>query len=183
MVFRKRAMLLVLYVGMLYLFIPYGRQVVLFLRERNLLRFAVAVSTVLVLLAIGRALYLHSQASRARVVLTTAGIGAFYFLLFYFVDRPEERLHFVQYGLLAPLTVYVFSAKFKGPRLFIVSVVIALILAAGDETIQYFTPTRVFEWQDMHYNLAAVMLGMSFLKIAQRILNWTWSSENLDEKT
>ena len=75
----------------------------------------------------------------------------------YQLDRYEERLHFICFGMLG----------FTAYRSFGVQAAAVLIFSAGfgDEVLQYFLPSRVGDWRDVFMNCFA---GLSALLIAHK---------------
>ena len=70
------------------------------------------------------------------------------------IASPEEKIHFIQYGVLAGLL-----HGGLGSRPFWLRAPAAILLAAlaglGDEVIQRYLPNRVFDWRDVQINAAA----------------------------
>jgi hypothetical protein len=79
------------------------------------------------------------------------------------LTSPEERLHFIEYGVLAGL---LHGALGERPA-WIRAPAAALLAAAGglaDETIQFYLPNRVFDWRDVALNAVAGALVVSVLE-------------------
>lgn len=78
-------------------------------------------------------------------------------LIPYQLDRYEERLHFICFGMLG----------FTAYRSFGVQMAALLTCSAGlgDEVLQYFLPSRVGDWRDVFMNCFA---GLSALLIAHK---------------
>ncbi|QFU74493.1 VanZ family protein [Halioglobus maricola] len=69
----------------------------------------------------------------------------------------EERMHFLQYGLLGVLVVATGRARTWG--LWLAMLVFVAAVGALDELIQWWLPNRVGDWRDVAFNSAAGLLG------------------------
>ncbi len=94
--------------------------------------------------------------------------------------NPQERLHYLGYGLLAML-LYVGFARDRGepgkgstlvPALS--ALLVGSLLGFADELLQIVWPRRYFDWADVGMNVVAVGLG---LLVAVPV----WSALNRDE--
>ncbi|RMH85113.1 MAG: VanZ family protein [Calditrichaeota bacterium] len=92
----------------------------------------------------------------------TLGISAIYLLVFMRMTIPTERSHLVEYGVVAILIYEAFKERKKHRRLKMPPSVSAILFTACvgsvDEGIQKLLPNRIFDWNDILFNvLAAVM--------------------------
>lgn len=78
-------------------------------------------------------------------------------LIPYQLDRYEERLHFICFGLLGFSAYRSFGIK--------VAMMLTCLAGMGDEVLQYFLPSRVGDWRDVFMNCFA---GLSALLIAHK---------------
>lgn len=90
------------------------------------------------------------------VPLITAGAVA------WSMDRPEERVHFIEYGLLGLMLVKALGGRLA-PGLVVVTAV-----GAGDELIQLFLPDRVGDVKDVLVNAGGGALGLLVGGLRQR---------------
>lgn len=140
-----------------------GDNVVRFLRGHNLLRVTVLLALAGALVGVGVLL------RRARAGLPTIAIGValavIYALLLVRIERPEERLHLVEYGAITALVFAAMWARFQPRRrlglAFIVAVVVGSALGWLDEGVQYLLPDRVYELRDVMLNVEAAVLAAS----------------------
>ena len=79
------------------------------------------------------------------------------------LDRPEERIHFVEYGLLGFLFVKAFSSTYV--RTFTFSALLVTLIGSVDELIQWFLPNRVGDLRDVLMNAVGGLLGVWFGKL------------------
>jgi len=142
------------------------------LRDWNLLRLVVALA----FLTVGGLVVWRLLAARAGWhVLGTAGvIAAGYFVLLTAIPMmPEERLHFLEYGVVAALIYLALRerrARLAGTgRLppFVTAVVLTGILGWIDEGIQAILPNRVYDLRDVMFNTVAALLCVASVKLVE----------------
>jgi len=73
------------------------------------------------------------------------------------IERPEERIHFLEYGILGAL---IFKATGKGTKQNIFAIILLFIIAVIDELIQYILPNRVGDIRDIVMNLTGGVIGL-----------------------
>ena len=151
-----------------------------FLRDQNLLRLVVvlaflsAAGFVVWRLLVGRAGW--------RVLGTVSGIGIGYFWLLTAIPMmPEERLHFLEYGVVAALIYlalrerrarFVESGADTAELLvrlppFATAVVLTGIAGWIDEGIQAILPNRFYDIRDVSFNAAAAFICLASLKLVE----------------
>jgi len=98
------------------------------------------------------------------------------------ITYPEERLHFLEYGVLALVLFKSFSVDFRGIWPYIGTACAGALVGFGDEGVQYCTiylpavfkalgiesidPAtfrRYFGWSDVKINALGVMYGLAFI--------------------
>lgn len=142
------------------------------LRERSLL-----VPTLVLLFGtclgfIVRFLIRHRP--RRREVAVLAVVGLVYASLFTLLKRPEEAMHFLQYGTLGLLlyTALRLRRERLGPggvfRRYgeVTAAVLTALLGWGDEGIQYLLPDRYYDLRDVAFN--ALAGGLAILALVGR---------------
>lgn len=169
---EKRLWLQVAFVQIvIYASLAYVRTPTTWLRERNLLRLTVGSLFLLAVVLIVR------QVSRRRPgigeLVTLAAFGVIYLVVLLGMRIVEERVHFLEYGLIGGLA---YSALWErrtnlireGKRLLaltrvpaVAAMVITGLLGWGDEGIQAILPERYYELRDVGINVVAGMLVVS----------------------
>ena len=139
----------------------------------------------MVFVAVAGGIAWHLAIARpGRRALVTAGlIGAGYLVLLTAVPMlPEERLHFLEYGVVAILiyeallerrTRIAESGLTTPTGLAILPPVVVAALTTGilgwiDEGIQAFLPNRYYDLRDVAFNATAGMLSLISLKLVER---------------
>ncbi len=160
------------YVGALFASVPYARNIVVGLREQHLLGTSV---TLLYFVAVVGLVYhvvfdvrLSDRIAFLALVLLALVTGS----LVLGLAVPEERIHFLQYGLLALLCRRALAWHLQ-PRGQILGAV-ALASAAGvvDELLQGVTPERVCDGRDMIINAVAAFLAIVAEEALHNRLGW-----------
>ena len=64
-----------------------------------------------------------------------------------FLERVEERMHFLTFGLFGALSMALFAPRY--------AFIICLLGAGGDELLQLYLPDRVGDWRDVAFNALA----------------------------
>ena len=163
-----------------------ARPVAEFLRQQNLLRLAVTLIFISTGSLIGWRLLVRRPGWR--VMCTVGAIAIAYLALLTAIPMaPEERLHFLEYGLVAALIYRALRARGSqstepGPRardplLWLPPAATAMILTGivgwMDEGIQAVLPNRVYDLRDVAFNLTAAFLCLGSIKL----VDWARGSE------
>ena len=80
-------------------------------------------------------------------LLNLAWVLPLYLVLPLLLERVEERVHFISFGLFGFISMMLFS-----PR---IAFMLCVLLSAGDELFQHFLPDRVGDWHDVGINIVA----------------------------
>lgn len=115
--------------------------------------FLVGFVVVILTIMIRRGLWQWSRILMLMLTLSLYGVGVWYLRI------PEERIHFVQYGILTFLLIRALGVDFKGWRLYVLAIIIGSLFGLGDEGIQYLLPNRYFSWKDVILNCVSCVLG------------------------
>lgn len=74
-----------------------------------------------------------------------------------------ERVHLLEYGVLAVLFVRAFRPGHGGPFLPVLAVLGVALVGLADETVQWLTPVRVGDFRDVVLNAYAGLVGVLFV--------------------
>jgi len=103
------------------------------------------------------------------VLFAAIGFGLVYFYLLKYQCRyPAERLHLIEYGLLAYLSYRALRLDLPEMRAYVSSFFIASGFGLFDEAVQYVLPDRVFEVQDAVTNVLAAAVGLMVVRVLLR---------------
>jgi len=93
----------------------------------------------------------------------------FFLLIFLFlilllitrIEKPAERIHFLEYGILGAL---IFKATGEKVKQNIFAIILLFIIAVIDELIQYMLPNRVGDIKDIVMNITGGIIGLCLEK-------------------
>ncbi len=167
----------------IYASLAYVRTPTTWLRERNLLRLTVGalflVAAALILWRVGR------RRPGVRELLVLAVFGAVYVYVLQGMRFVEERVHFLEYGLVGGLVYAALRERRAnllraggGPLILTrlpaaAAMAITGLLGWGDEGIQALLPDRYYELRDVGMNVVAGILVVA----AMAALRWAGSGK------
>lgn len=134
-------------------------------------RFDSVAYVVSALVTLGIVIYMIWRWSAFGLVrfLLIAGLGfVYYYLLIFHCKFPAERLHLIEYGLLAYLLFRALRMDFSRALSYAMSFLISSGYGVFDEIIQYILPNRAFEVRDIMTNLMASALGLLIVAVLTR---------------
>jgi hypothetical protein len=165
---RKAArVVLPLYLGSIYATLGVMRVLTDALRSAGLLRFSVAVAFALVSGIIGGLIARDPQGRSWRVLGALAGCAAVYTAVIWPMESPEEKLHFIEYGLLALLADRAAPARWSARGRFIGAALFVISAGWVDELIQGLLPSRHYDLRDVGFNAVAGFLALGSLTLVR----------------
>lgn len=135
------------------------RTITNFLRDQGLLRITVVAAFVLAATVMLTLIFREPRNRTRRVILGLLATGIVYAAVILPMESPEEKIHFIEYGVVALLAHAALNRRYVAAALFVV--------AAGwiDEGIQALLPSRVYDLRDVAFNAAAGVLALAALAI------------------
>ena len=91
-------------------------------------------------------------------------LGTTFYLISIKVVAPVELLHLMLYGIMCILIFSLLSLRLRGGLLFGASALATAIFGAIDELIQYYLPNRVFDWNDILFNILGGMMALVIIR-------------------
>jgi VanZ like family len=168
----SRWLVLGAYVALVYGSLPWTRDVLIALDQQRLVGGVVTASyfgaAVLVAYHVVFDVRLTDRVAFGALVVLGAGVGA----LVLGLAIPEERLHFLQYGLMAILARRAVASRLGGSRQYLAAVAIAAAAGWGDELVQAVLPGRVYDLRDVLINASAAALAMAGYEALHNQLGW-----------
>jgi hypothetical protein len=158
--------IITVYVGLIYLTLPVMRPVINFLYEalgKEALSMGVNGLLALAIICFSAYIYKNGLTGRLRLalvffVMLAGGLVAMG------LDIPEERVHFLEYGVLGLLVLKAMGCG--SIRLVLYSVILVSIIGAVEELIQLILPNRVGDMRDVLMNVFGGSLGIG--------VGWLW---------
>jgi hypothetical protein len=162
---RERPWLLFgVYVSGVFATVPVARQVVLTLRNSNVLDAAVTgLYAVAVAVVVYHVLFDLRHSDWVAFVMV-AGFISLIAALLLGLSVPEERVHFLQYGLMGLLARRAIARRAAERRRALLAIkgaaALTVCLGLADETFQGFVPGRVFDWRDVAMNVSGCAIAL-----------------------
>jgi len=151
----------VVYVLSIYATLPLARPLLTFIYghlERETLGIIMNALLLLFIFLSIFCLYYYSRRSLLRFALLVLVFSSTFFLAMTY-DIPEERFHFLQYGLLGYLIYALFFNRRRLPE--VPALCLVAFIGGSDELVQYFLPSRVGDMRDVVMNAVAGLSGVA----------------------
>jgi glucan phosphoethanolaminetransferase (alkaline phosphatase superfamily) len=152
----------------IYSTLGYVRTITNALRDLGLLRASVGVAFVVSAACFLWLIFRDRRRRTLRFALVLIAIAAMYAAAIWPMDSPEEKVHFIEYGVVALLAHASTSRAWSTRRRYVVSAL--FVAAAGwiDEGIQALLPSRFYDLRDVAFNAAAGILALIALAVCSR---------------
>ena len=159
------------YVGLVYASLPVSRDVLIALDQHELMGWVITASYFgAVVLVVYHVVFDVRLADRV-AFFALVGLGLVVGALVLGMSIPEERLHFLQYGLMALLARRALGAR--GPwAQYGLALAIAGLAGWGDEVLQGLLPDRVHDPLDVLVNVVAAALALAGYEALHNQLGW-----------
>lgn len=157
---RTARVVLAFYLLAIYLTLGSVRTVTNVLRDRGLLRGSVALAFVIAAAFMLTIIFRDRRRRTPRVALALLASAIVYAAAIVPMQSPEEKIHFIQYGVVALLAFASTPPHWSMRKRYVASAL--FVLAAGwvDEGIQAWLPTRHYDLRDVAFNAAAGVLAL-----------------------
>lgn len=157
---RAKFVLVLSYVGFIYLTLPVMRPVLNFLKDNLGKRFD--LSTNLVLIAAMVVIFLIFIKSRFtwKQWLVSMIVFSLYLYSLKILKIPEERIHLLEYGFLSFLVFKIYLSTRTIVACYWPTFLTVSFIGTLDEIIQYYLPNRVGDVRDIILNIFSGLLGL-----------------------
>ncbi|VAX31137.1 hypothetical protein MNBD_NITROSPIRAE01-1056 [hydrothermal vent metagenome] len=152
-----------IYTGLIYAALPFGRGWQQFLRKQLGSDFGLSINLLLFFAALFTVFWIIKKTTKIYLLLSIIVLGALLFFVAQ-MNLPAERIHFLQYGILGYLIARAVKPRFLGISGFIFVLVLGSAIGLGDELIQWVLPSRVFDWWDVSYNMIGTAIGATLFQ-------------------
>jgi len=162
---RAARVTLVIVLGAIYATLGVVRTITNFLRDHGLLRASVVAAFVIAGAAVLWWLLRNARNRSWRVMLAALLVGLAYAAVIVPMKSPEEKIHFIEYGVVAVLAHAAAPRAWGRGKRFIACAL--FVTAAGwiDEGIQALLPTRFYDLRDVAFNACAGLMALGAVAI------------------
>ncbi|MBL8955944.1 MAG: VanZ family protein [Myxococcaceae bacterium] len=157
---RAARIALPLYLLVIYSTLGVIRQVSNALRDANLLRVTVACMFAAAVVALVVLLWRLGRLGHARTWVTLGLAGVAYAAALWPMESPEEKVHFIEYGVVAALAFFAAPERLQGFERHAAAAVFTLAAGWVDEGIQALLPSRYYDLRDVAFNGAAGVFAL-----------------------
>jgi hypothetical protein len=151
------------YVAIVLCTVPFTRRITLALRNTDLLGATVTGLYALAVAGVVHYVLFNRRLADWIAFVVVAALLCVVTVLLLGLSIPEERVHFLQYGLMALLARHACAGRDGGTRIG-AGILLALLLTSGlgllDECLQGLVPNRVFDWRDVGMNAGAALTAL-----------------------
>jgi len=116
----------------------------------------------------------YATTGKKQILLRVVLLASLLLIGLFMQGLPEERLHFLTYGLLGWLICWSVEAREKNENSlwlktgWLLPCLLVWLAGGIDELIQWWLPVRVFDVRDIVFNGVAGMLGIALFATGSR---------------
>lgn len=145
------------------------RDVTNWLRDHELLR--LTVGALFTLTALGACvLVAKAPALRNGKTLGVLGfVGAVYAAVIWPMESIEEKVHFIEYGVVALLALEAMPLSWRPVARFFAAALFVTAAGWADEGLQGLLPSRYYDLRDVAFNAAAGIMALSTISLLRWI--------------
>jgi len=157
----KRSLWVFITVAAIYATIPVARPILNFLKEYTV--FPVLLTYLFCVVAVFFGYFLIAKLRLRKPLTYLLILGLIFLYVVFFAWKsahPEERIHFLEYSLLGFLILRLCLLNHGNFASYLLAALIVTGFGAMDEVIQYFTPRRIFDVQDILINSIGGIMGL-----------------------
>jgi hypothetical protein len=153
------------YVAVVFVTVPFTRQVVLALRNTDTLGATVTAAYAVAVAGVVHYVLFNRRLADWIAFVVVAALLCVVTVLLLGLAIPEERVHFLQYGSMALLARSALARGTEGDaraaRHLLLGIAITSTLGLLEECLQGLVPRRVFDWRDVAMNAGAAFTALS----------------------
>ncbi len=154
----------VIFIGIIYSTLPLARSISKFLRSHDLLTATIYLIIFIFILSCAILIFRYLGFRLLYFILVVI-----FFITYGFVvetyDILVEKIHFVEYGILAFLLYIAIKTHIRSFLIYPLSFIIIFFIGWGDEGIQFILPDRCYDFRDVVLNALSggLMLALIFM--------------------
>lgn len=161
-----------MYVAVVLGSVSFTKGLLLSLRASDLLTTAIVALYAVALLAVIHRVIFNPRLHDAVAFFALVGLTAVVAAMITGLEIPEERVHFLQYGLMAGLAAAALRGHLPPGKAYIGGLLITSGIGWVDELLQAILPYRYYDLRDVALNGQAALLGTIADEILHDRLGW-----------
>jgi len=148
------------YVAIIYLTLPIMRGILSFIYKTIGRDMLIKIVFIVIIISVVMILFWFLKSKKFEVwrLIVVGGIVVLYLVGVFWLDIPEERVHFLEYGILGLLVYNGFEKR--GIKIIFLSIFLVALFGAIDELIQWYLPNRVGDIRDIVMNAVSGAMGV-----------------------
>ncbi len=155
-----RWVVLLAYIAGVFGMLPFTRKVLITLEQQHLLGAVVTGLYFLAAVVVAYHVIFDARLSDRVAFFTLVALAAIAGGLFMGLKIPEERVHFLQYGVMAWLARAALAARLPPLAQYVAALSLACVLGFMDEWIQGSLKGRVFDSRDVVFNAVGALIAL-----------------------
>ncbi|MBL8915023.1 MAG: VanZ family protein [Archangium sp.] len=145
------------------------REITNAMRQRGMLIPAVGAAFALAALVVIALLIRNPALRKPKTLLLVAAAGAIYALVVWPMESPEEKLHFIEYGIVGVLWFLSLPDAWSTPKRYVTAALATVASGWLDEGIQALIPTRYYDLRDVGFNALAGLMALTVFTVARAL--------------
>jgi hypothetical protein len=141
------------------------RPVTNYLRDAGHLRLSVAIAFAVAATVVFWLILRDERNRTLRTALLLLAAVAAYAAVILPMDSPEEKIHFIEYGVVGVLATASMPRGWSGGRRFIAAALFVATAGWIDEGIQGLLPDRYYDLRDVAFNAAAGLMALTAMAL------------------
>lgn len=153
----------------IYSTLAFIRRVTNALRDAGQLKTVVAIAFGLAAVAVIALLIRTPALRKPKTVLLIAVAAAIYALVVWPMESPEEKLHFIEYGIVGVLWFLSLPDAWSTPKRYVTAALATVASGWLDEGIQALIPERYYDLRDVGFNALAGLMALTVFTVARAL--------------
>lgn len=153
----------------IYSTLAFIRRVTNALRDAGQLKTVVAIAFGLAAVAVIALLIRTPALRKPKTVLLIAAAAAIYALVVWPMESPEEKLHFIEYGIVGVLWFLSLPDAWSTPKRYVTAALATVASGWLDEGIQALIPERYYDLRDVGFNALAGLMALTVFTVARAL--------------
>ncbi len=156
------------WVSLIYSTLYIARPICAFLKETTPFSFLVNIFVVILALSLLVGIWGNIRITKYSSYFILGIVLCSYIYGLVTIQNPEEKIHFVEYGILAYLVFQAIDVDIQKPIVYGYAFLLTALFGWMDERIQYILPNRYYQTEDVILNCISGALGLLLVFVIKR---------------